>query len=112
MARITVPSQRVPTLTEVVNLAASPPAATDELPSRPVPLVALPTEAQLTQRVLVDLERQVDLVLDYRLREVLSPILSRLAESLVRDVRKELALSLHELVARAVAQELSRHRDR
>lgn len=112
MTRITVPSQRVPTLTEVVDLAVNVPPTAEEVPSRPAPLEVLPTEEQLTQRVLADLQRQIDLVLDYRMREVLSPILSRLAESLVRDVRKDLASSLREMVARAVAQELSRPRDR
>jgi hypothetical protein len=118
----TLPSQRVPTLTEVVELARGASDAESELGTRPQELDddmrATPpkapsiTEEQLTQRVLADLQRQVDLVLDYRLREVLAPTLSRLAESLVRDVRKELASTLRDVVARAVSQELSRHSGR
>jgi alkylhydroperoxidase family enzyme len=69
-------------------------------------------EEQLTQRVLGELQRQIDVLLEQRLREALAPVLARLTDSLVRDVRGELASTLRELVARAVAQELSRHRKR
>jgi hypothetical protein len=69
-------------------------------------------EEQITQRVLVELERQVELMLEYRLREVLTPVLTRAADSLIRDARSELASTLRDVVARAVAQELARHRTR
>ena len=117
-----VPPGRVPTLTEVVawpDAAAAPEAAAvapapPTLP--PAAPIALPqsalTEAQLNERVLADVQRQIDLMLDYRLREVLTPLLSRMADNLVRDVRIELASTLREVVARAVAQELARHRVR
>ena len=36
-------------------------------------------EEQITQRILAELERQVDLMLEYRLREVLTPALQELA---------------------------------
>jgi hypothetical protein len=70
------------------------------------------SDEQLIQRVLVDVQRQVDLMLEYRLREVLTAILTRAADGVVRDARAELASTLRDVVARAVAQELSRHRDR
>ena len=69
-------------------------------------------DEQMIQRVLADVQRQVDLMLEYRLRELLSPILTRAADSVIRDARNELASTLRDVVARAVAQELSRHRDR
>jgi hypothetical protein len=70
------------------------------------------TDEQLIERVMADLQRQVDLMLDYRLREILTPILTRAADAVIRDARAELASTLRDVVARAVAQELSRHRTR
>jgi len=70
------------------------------------------SDEQMIQRVLADVQRQVDLMLEYRLREILTPILTRAADSVIRDARHELASTLRDVVARAVAQELSRHRDR
>lgn len=116
--------QAVPTLTEVVDWpdqAAPPepntgPGSFDEsvvLPAgAPLPRPVMPSEEQLTQRVLADLQHQIDLMLEYRLRELLTPLLQRAADSVVRDARGELASTLREIVARAVAQELARHRDR
>ncbi|CAN5809611.1 hypothetical protein BH11PSE8_BH11PSE8_33650 [soil metagenome] len=125
-----MPPHRVPTLTEVVVWPEQvaqplPQEAADSVPEplaeRPAelpeesvaaPLTELPTEDQLTQRVLADIQRQVDLMLDYRLRETLAPLLARATDGLVRDARQELASTLRDVVARAVAQELSRHRTR
>ena len=125
------PPQRVPTLTEVVETPAAtpprdePPIPVGETIHAPVTeaevatLVAAQTaalppldEEQLTQRVLSELQRQIDVLLEQRLREALASVLARLTDSLVRDLRGELASTLRELVARAVAQELSRHRKR
>ena len=123
-------SRSVPVLTEVVLL--SEPEAVDipidalpvvtelavsDPPSAPVATptpVALPenVEDQLVERVWADLQRQVDLMLEYRLRETLAPILSRATEAVLRDTRQQLASTLRDVVARAVAQELSRHRGR
>jgi len=69
-------------------------------------------EAQCVERVLGDLQRHTDLMLEYRLREALAPLLAQFADSLVRDVRQELAATLRDVVARAVSQELSRRRER
>jgi aspartate oxidase len=70
------------------------------------------SEDALIQQVYGDLQRQVELMLEYRLREALAPMLTRAADSIVRDARNELASTLRDVVARAVAQELSRHRPR
>ncbi len=111
-----LPPDRVPTLTEVVAWPA--PAAPDAVApagieaAAPAAPASTLDEDQLTQRVLVDLHRQIDLMLDYRLREVLTPLLTRAADSIVREVRGELASTLRDVVARAVAQELARHRTR
>jgi hypothetical protein len=120
-----VPPDRVPTLTEVVawpEPAAPPmPASPADAPARSpaesgsgaahVAPASL-NEEQLTQRVLIDLQRQMDLMLDYRLREVLTPLLARAADGIVREARGELASTLRDVVERAVALELARHRTR
>ncbi len=115
----TMPPQRVPVLTEVVLL--SDPEAVD-IPIEPSPPphvepaanspLSENVEEQLVERVWADLQRQVDLMLEYRLRETLAPILSRATEAVVRESRQQLASTLRDVVARAVAQELARHRGR
>jgi hypothetical protein len=130
-----MPPQRVPTLTEVVEpLYRAPPIEpvaepmgepAFEPPFEPalgndphtgaahgaVEVQGI-DEARLIERVLSDLQRQVELMLEYRLREVLTPALTRATDALMRDARVELASTLRDVVARAVAQELSRHRGR
>ena len=76
------------------------------------PSGALPTEAQLVEHVLGEVQRQIDLMLEYRLREALMPVLARATENLIREARGELASTLRDIVARAVAQEIARHRPR
>ncbi len=124
------PPHSVPTLTEVVDwlppeasqpAADSPPAeanASLQGPSRPgaadpaARATGRPTAvfdaAEVEQRVLADVQRQVELMLEVRLREALTPLLTRTADALVRDMRNELSAALRELVTRAVAQELAR----
>jgi len=128
-----MPPDRVPTLTEMVAWPAE--AMTADVVSGPAGTVAEPvlvsvaepvaaapspvhpvlpaiTEAQLTQHILTDVQRQIDLMLEYRLREALAPVLARATDNLVRESRSELASTLRDVVARAVAQEMSRHRSR
>jgi len=117
------PPQRVPTLTEVVQLPEESPAAevaavaeagmltAESLLAAPVHTHAA-AEADLAQRVLSDVQRQVDLMLEYRLREALGPVLARISEAVIREARDELASTLRDVVARAVAQEITRHRGR
>ena len=118
--------QTEPTLTEVVDWPDQAQAAAGSSPqhaggfdesmvlssSAAAPVASVLSEEQLSQRVLVDLQHQIDLMIEVRLREVLTPLLQRTADSLVRDARGELASTLREIVARAVAQEVARHRGR
>lgn len=130
------PSQSVPTLTEVVSMpgpvrdAAAVPTpreavADAERSAQPEPAPPLPEsrvrdaappawpgEEALVRQVLADVQRQVDGVLEYRVREVLTPILARATDAVVREARHELARSLRDVVAQCVAQELQRQRSR
>lgn len=115
---------RLPTLTEIIDVGAEAQAAADgdaacgetappaaEAAGAPLEAAAAIDEAQVVRRVLADLERQVDLLLEYRLREVLGPALARASDMLIRETRNELAATLRDIVARAVAHELARQRD-
>jgi hypothetical protein len=122
------PPHGVPTLTEVVDwqdsaapasipvepvgeAAIADPALVAAAPAEP-PLAKLPTESELIEQVLVQVQRQLDLMIEYRMREALTPLLARATDNLVRDARNELASTLRDVVARAVAQELTRQRNR
>jgi hypothetical protein len=107
------PAARVPTLTEVVHESAIDAGPTAEAAAAQY-AAKLPqaSEEQLVQRVLADVQRQVDTVLEVRLREAITPALTRLTDALLRETRAELTATLRDVVARAVAQELSRHRNR
>jgi hypothetical protein len=70
------------------------------------------SQDQLTRQVLAELQRQIDGVLEYRVREILTPILARATDAVVREARHELARSLRDVVAQCVAQELQRQRAR
>ncbi len=129
------PPGRVPTLTEVVRMPeAQAPAPAPAVPApvteprafAPVASATLESvrdgavvvgpaavdEEELVQRVLADMQRQIDLMLEVKLREVLAPALTRATDALMREARTELASTLRDIVSRAVAQELSRHRQR
>lgn len=119
------PPLRVPTLTEVVSLpeTAAPAPASAFAPTEPAPLqpaepvhAAAPArdvdEDELVQRVLADLQRQIELMLEVKLREALAPALTRATDALMREARTELASTLRDVVARAVAAEIARHRAR
>jgi len=127
----------VPTLTEVievdeltavVDLASQPqpvpvptsPAAASPAPPshapvapQPIPLDSLPVlEGQLAQRVLNDVQRQIDSMLEFRLREAMAPVLARHSEAIVRELKDELARTMRDVVARSVAQEVAKLRPR
>lgn len=82
--------------------------AVPEAPS--VPVLDAAHEEQIVHNVLAELQRRTDLMLEYRLRETLNPILARLCDTLIKEAREDLAATLRDVVTRAVAQELGRHR--
>ncbi len=131
---------QVPTLTEIIDVQGQapvasigrPPVSLDALPvlgevvsppgqqtlplAQPVPqqpdLPPAVTEAQLAHRVLSDVQRQIDGMLEYRLKEAMAPLLARHTEAIARDLRDELNRTLKDVVARSVAQELAKLRQR
>lgn len=114
LSRSTAPAWVPPEPAAVVAQAAvlPDPLAMPAAPAEPAPVAQLDAEReeQIVQNVLIELQRRADLMLEYRLRESLTPILARLCDSLIKEARQDLATTLRDVVARAVAQELTRHR--
>lgn len=104
-----LPPMRVPTLTEVVDWPLVHLVGI-ELPAREPPPAPPIDEAALTQRLLADLQQQIDLMLDHQLRVAMQPLLNRLANTLALQARDELASALRDLVALAVSREMIRLR--
>jgi hypothetical protein len=128
------PPRQVPTLTEVVDVNAPrspaapspPPLPAGAAPARPVPApatglvrkagaagpaISTVSAEQLTQRVLAELQPQIDQLLEQRVREALAPALERLAGTLAAELRAELAAAVRDLATQAVAHELARQKN-
>ncbi len=125
---------RMPTLTEVLELAPHAEAAESvesteasglvhdeaafpgaELAGGPAlePSAVPASEPALDTRLLVnevlaELQPRIDMLFESRLREALAPALARAAEGLIREARGELGSALHELVNDAVQRALQR----
>jgi hypothetical protein len=120
----TVDADRLPTLTEVLELgrgsAADVPApavfgpasagGTEQTDPITSPVAGPPTDGDPVALVLALLEPRIGTLLENRLREALAPALARAADGLIRDVRAELAPTLRSLVEEAVAQALRQPR--
>lgn len=126
--------ERLPTLTEVIELSqtrgpelahggrksspaveerrrtATPVAVERRVAATPLADWSSQANEPLVRRVMEELQRQIDLMLEYRLRETIGPAITRATDNLVRELRAELASTLREVVARAVEQEVARHR--
>ncbi len=115
-------ADRVPTLTEVVELDSVFPVTQipadetgldlpDVLPPEAAVAPAPPSSnlaADLSAEVLFELERRIGTVLEARLRDALAPALARAADLLIREARQELAQTLRELVDESVTRALER----
>ncbi|MGH8798163.1 MAG: hypothetical protein ACREXI_13970 [Caldimonas sp.] len=100
-----LPSEPAPSEPIVAAPAAGPEA---ELQADAAHL--LPSEEALTASILASLQRQIDAALEFQVRELLTPILNRATDAVVREAKSELARSLRDLVARSVAEEMRRQR--
>jgi len=108
-----------PVLPEVAEVSEVPEASTLPLPLPPVAPAMVTsgevtdvTEAQLAHRVLGVVQKQIDGMLDFRLREAMTPILQRHTDALVRELRDELKQTMQDVITRAVAQEMAKVRQR
>jgi hypothetical protein len=103
---LTVDVDRLPTLTEVLELGADHAAGEPAAGANPNPDPTLHSDgdSDLVAQVLALLEPRIGGLLETRLRDALAPALARVADGLIRDVRAELAPTLRGLVEEAVAQ--------
>jgi hypothetical protein len=129
-----LPPVSVPTLTEVVewapvvsqSLPDVVPALHDETPvlcdaawpvehatlTQVAPLAVLPVdEAQLTQRILEQIEQRLDTLFSERVSPLMLAVLDRAVEELADHARNELASALPGIVSEAVSQELAKRLD-
>ena len=67
---------------------------------------------QVVHRVMVDVQRRIDSMLEFRLREALAPILARHTDAMIREMRDELSDTMRDVVTRSVTQELAKLRQR
>jgi hypothetical protein len=100
----------VPVVPDEPPTALAPPAA----PGLPIAPAAAESEdaRAIEDAVMAELQQRVDLMFEYRLREALAPTLARVTDLLIREAREEVALTLRDVVSRAVAQEIARRRQR
>ena len=135
MSQPSLPPVSVPTLTEVVEWApAVPPPPLDVVPilhdevpvlcdaawlvERTTPPPTQPQafspvdEAQLTQRIVEQIEQQLDTLFSERLSPLMLAVLDRAVEELAAHARNQLASTLPGIVSQAVSQELSQRQDR
>lgn len=113
------PATRLPTLTEVMQEggAAPTPRSAAEVPAPSAGAAdaadsgpGAADEARIIEAVMNGLQPRIDLMLEYRLREALAPLLARATDAILQEARTELARTLRDVVARAVSQEIVRRR--
>lgn len=116
-------ADRVPTLTEVVQLGQQ--AGADSADSAgvighaaPQPLAAapapqpLPDMDQLSAAVLAELQPRIEMLFEARVREAVAPALARAADGLIGDTRELLVGTLQALIQETVAKVLERRGQR
>lgn len=92
------PPSNVPTLTEIVEPAeAAEPGRLLEDPEADASLQAQQWEAKV--------HRRVDAMLDARIRSRLAPVLARMTDALIQEIREELLAEIHDIVAVAMRDE-------
>ena len=65
-------------------------------------------ELRLNERVLRQILRRADFVIEHRLKEGLSEIVEKATQDMVREIKDGLQATLEDVVMRAVAQEMAR----
>ncbi len=95
--------------TDVLAEEAARPAPVTA-PDLPPPGAELPSHDDLVRQIMGDIQRQIDAMLEVRMKETLAPAITRFTDALARDTRAELGGVLKDVVTRAVTQALTKHR--
>ena len=115
----------IPILTQVIEpasgtRAAVPPQA--EVPrqnpaanpraeqARPEPASRewMQIEREISERVLRQIQGRIDFVLEHRIKDGLAEALQRMTNEMTAEIRRGLQITLEDVIARAVAQEIAR----
>lgn len=64
-------------------------------------------ELKLNERVLRQILRRVDFVIEHRVKEALSDVLQQATDDMVKEIRRGLHVTLEDVIKRAVAQEIA-----
>lgn len=64
-------------------------------------------ELKLNERVLRQILRRVDFVIEHRVKEALADVLQQATEDMVKEIRRGLHVTLEDVIKRAVAQEIA-----
>ncbi|MEA5097997.1 MAG: hypothetical protein VB032_05620 [Burkholderiaceae bacterium] len=106
----------IPVLTQVLEQSSAPAAAVTAA-SAPCPIPTLgaiagdewaQVEREISERVLHQIQERVDLVLDHRIKDGVAVALQKVTEEITTEIRRGLQITLRDVIARAVAQEISR----
>lgn len=65
-------------------------------------------ELKLNERVLRQILRRIDFVMEHRVKETLAEVLQSATEDLIKEIRGGLQVTLEDVIKRAVAQEMAR----
>jgi hypothetical protein len=123
------PDAGIPVLTEIITPAAeddildSPPTvslrtaaptpkpqpSTSQAPTADLSVEQLnQLEHQVTERVLRQMQEQIDLALEQRVRDSLADVLQTAVDGLAQEIRHGLQQAVKDVVSRAVEQEMAR----
>ena len=67
-------------------------------------------DVQLSVRILEDVQRQIDLMIEHQLGAAVAPAMAQLTQEFALAAREAVSQSLREVIQRAVKQELDRVR--
>lgn len=114
----------IPILTQVIEqapaarAAMSPQAEAPRQNSAAIPLeLARPESAstewtqierEISERVLRQIQGRIDFVLEHRIKDGLAEALQRMTDEMTAEIRRGLQITLEDVIARAVAQEIAR----
>jgi hypothetical protein len=105
VALVTLPDDNIPMLTEVVQV---PRYSKNELPKAIDDVQFAALSDRVEQNVMERILRHSEQLLDAKLKEDLAPVLQRVTETLVADLKTTLSQSIRDMVSNAVTDELTR----
>ncbi len=102
---LTSPQPKEPAKVAAPSVATAPVSA----PSVAAAPAAKPlSKDEIVQRVLVSLNQQVANTFEQRIHEAVGPVLMRVTDNLLTELRQQLTQNIHDMVSHAVAVEMAK----